>query len=67
MWTQSENSGEKLINNILFIYILGVAISGFSFVMLFLNGGTREFIFLLSGLSAIITKIFEKPLGTNAK
>ena len=67
MQTQSENSEEKLINNILFIYILGVAISGFSFVMLFLNGGTRECIFLLSGLSAIITKIFEKPLGTNAK
>ena len=50
MQTQSENSEEKLINNILFIYILGVAISGFSFVMLFLNGGTRECIFLLSGL-----------------
>ncbi|MCI9077716.1 MAG: hypothetical protein HFH68_02165 [Lachnospiraceae bacterium] len=67
MQTQSVNSEERLINNILFIYILGVAISGFSFVMLFLNGGIRECIFLLSGLSAIVTKLFEKPLGTKAK
>jgi len=67
MQTQSVNSEEKLINNILFIYILGVAISGFSFVMLFLNGGIRECIFLLSGLLAILTKLFEKPLGKNAK
>lgn len=67
MQVQSVNSEEKLINNILFVYILGVAISGFSFVMLFLHGGTRECIFLLSGLSAVITKIFEKKLGSNAK
>lgn len=67
MQVQSVNSEEKLINNILFVYILGVAISGFSFVMLFLHGGIRECIFLLSGLSAIITKIFEKKLGSNAK
>ena len=64
---KSINNEEKLINNILFIYILGVAISGFSFVMIFLNGGARECIFLLSGLFAIITKLLEKPLGKNAK
>lgn len=58
---------EKLINNILFIYIFGVAISGWAFVMIFLNGGMRECIFLLSGLSAIITKLFEKKLGSKAK
>jgi len=67
MQTKSVNNEEKLINNILFIYILGVAISGFSFVMLFLNGGIRECIFLLTGLLAIVTKLFEKPLGKNAK
>jgi len=67
MQAQSMNNEEKLINNILFIYILGVAISGFSFVMLFLHGGIRECIFLLSGLFAIIIKIFEKQLGTSAK
>ena len=67
MQTQSVNSEEKLINNILFIYILGVAICGFSFVMLFLHGGIRECIFLLTGLFAIITKLFEKQLGKNAQ
>lgn len=67
MQTQSANSEERLINNIMFIYIFGVAISGFSFVMIFLHGGIRECIFLLSGLCAILTKLLEKPLGKNAK
>ncbi len=58
---------EKVVNNIMFIYVFGVAISGFSYVMLFLNGGVRECIFLLSGLCAIITKLLEKPLGSKAK
>jgi len=64
---QPVNNEEKLINNILFIYILGVAISGFGFVMLFLHGGVRECIFLLTGVLVIITKLIEKPLGKNAK
>lgn len=67
MQSQAANSEEKLTNNILFIYLLGVAISGFSFVMIFLNGGLRECIFLLSGVSAIITRLFEKKLGEKAK
>lgn len=58
---------EKLINNIMFGYILGVAISGCGFVMLFLNGGVRELVFLLSGLSAILTKLFEVKLKSKAK
>lgn len=58
---------EKLINNIMFAYILGVAISGCSFVMLFLNGGIRELVFLLSGVSAILTKLFEVKLKSKAK
>lgn len=33
----------------------------------FLNGSMRECIFLLSGLSAIITKLLEKSLGIRAK
>lgn len=61
------NNEEKLINKILFMYILGVAISGWAFVMIFLNGGVRECIFLLSGLSAILTKLLEKNLGSKAK
>ncbi len=67
MQTQSANSEERLINNIMFLYIFGVAVSGFSFVMIFLNGGLRECIFLLTGLGAVITKVLEKPLGKNAK
>lgn len=67
MRLQSINNGEKLVNNIMFFYILGIAISGWSFVMLFLNGGIRECIFLLSGLCAILTKIFEEKLGNMTK
>ena len=67
MQLQSIKNEEKLVNNILFIYILAVAISGWAFVMIFLNGGVRECIFLLSGLSAIITKLFEKKLGEKTK
>lgn len=67
MQLQSMKKQEKLINNILFIYILGVAISGWAFVMIFLNGGVRECIFLLSGLLAVITKLLEKLLGSKAK
>lgn len=67
MQLDSTRNEEKLVNNILFVYILGVAISGWAFVMLFLNGGARECIFLLSGLCAILTKVFENKLGEKAK
>lgn len=67
MQVQSMKNEEKLVNNIMFIYILGVAISGWGFVMLFLNGGMRECIFPLSGLCAILTKVFEKQLDDKAK
>lgn len=67
MQLQSMKNEEKLVNNILFIYILGVAISGWAFVMIFLSGGLRECTFLLSGLSAVLTKVFEKKLGSKAK
>lgn len=67
MQLQSIKNEEKLMNNILFLYILGVAISGWAFVMIFLNGGMREAVFLVSGLSAILTKLLEKPLASRAK
>ncbi len=67
MQLKSIKNEEKLINNILFAYILGVGICGWSFVMIFLNGGIREWCFLLSSLLAIITKVFEKVLGSKAK
>ena len=37
MQVQSVNNEEKLVNTIMFIYILGVAISGWGFVMVMLN------------------------------
>lgn len=67
MQLESIRKEEKLVNNILFFYIVGVAISGFTFVMLFLNGGIRECVFLLSMVCGIITKVFEKKLGSKAK
>lgn len=67
MQAQSTKNEEKLINNILFLYILGVAVSGWAFVMIFLNGGLRECVFLFSGLLAVITKLLEKRLGSKAK
>lgn len=67
MSVQSEKNQEKLVNRIMFLYILGVAISGWGFVMIMLNGGVRECVFLLTGVAAIITKVFEKQLGSRAK
>ncbi|MCM1162365.1 MAG: methyl-accepting chemotaxis protein [Roseburia sp.] len=67
MQLQSMKNEEKLVNNIMFIYILGVAIAGWGFVMIFLNGGIRECIFPLSGVCAVLTKVFEKQLGSKAK
>lgn len=67
MQLQSMKNEEKLVNNIMFIYILGIAIGGWGFVMIFLNGGIRECIFPLSGVCAVLTKVFEKQLGSKAK
>ncbi len=68
MELQSITNEDKLVNNIIFAYILGVPIAGWSFVMLFLNGGIRECILpLLSVLCAILTKLFEKQLADKAK
>lgn len=67
MQLQSMKNEEKIVNRILFLYILSVGISGWAFVMIFLNGGLREYTFLLSTLAAIVTKLLEKPLGSNAK
>ncbi|MBP3611274.1 MAG: GHKL domain-containing protein [Lachnospiraceae bacterium] len=58
---------EHLINNVLFTYIIGVALFGWLAVMIFLNGGIRECIFPLSGLCAVITKLGEKKLGRATK
>lgn len=67
MQLKSMKNEEKLVNNIMFIYILGVAIAGWAFVMIFLSGGVRECVFLLSGVCALLTKLSEKQLGSRAK
>lgn len=64
---QSMKNEEKLVNNIMFLYILGVAIAGWGFVMIMLKGGIRECIFLLSGVCAVLTKLAEKQLGSRTK
>lgn len=67
MQIQSIRNEDKLVNKVMFIYILGISIAGWSFVMIFLKGGIQECTFLLTGFSAILTKIFEKKLGEKAK
>ena len=67
MQLQAIKNEEKLVNNIVFAYILAVSISGWAFVMLFLNGGIRECFFPLTGVSVIITKLLEKKLGGKTK
>ena len=64
---QSMKNEEKLVNKIMFLYILGVAVAGWGFVMIMLKGGIRECIFLLSGVCGVITKLAEKQLGSRAK
>ena len=67
MQGQTVNNEERLVNNIMFLYILVVAIAGWGFVMVMLNVGVRECVFLLSGVGAIVTKALEKQLGSKAK
>lgn len=58
---------EKLVNNIMCVYLAAIAVAGCSFVMLFLNGGVRELVFLSSAVLSILTKVFENKLGSSAK
>lgn len=67
MGAHTVKKEDKLVNNILFLYIVGVGFSGFAFVMLFLNGGIRECIFLLSALFGILTKLLENTLGNKTR
>lgn len=58
---------EKVGNMVLFAYISAIAVAGWGAVMLLLNGGLRECVFLFGGVFAILTRIFEKQLGSSAK
>ena len=64
---KSIKNNEKVGNTVLFAYCCAIAVAGWGAVTLFLNGGLRECVFLFSGLFAIITKVFEKKLGSIAK
>ena len=67
MQVLSMKKEEKFINLLMFCYIVIVGLTGTTFVMLFLNGGIRELFFPISVVLAIITRVFEKPLGHKAK
>ena len=58
---------EKVGNMVLFSYNCAIGVAGWGAVMLLLHGGLRECVFLLSVVFAIITKVFEKQLGSAAK
>ena len=58
---------EKVGNMVLFAYTCAIAVAGWGAVMLLLNGGLRECVFLFGGVFAIITRVFEKQLGSAAK
>lgn len=58
---------EKVGNMVLFFYNCAIAVAGWAAVMLLLNGGLRECVFLFGGVLAIIAKIFEKQLASVVK
>lgn len=62
-----RKDSEKVGNMFMFAYACIIAVAGWAAVMILLHGGTRECVFLLSGVAAIITKLFEKQLGKAAK
>ncbi|MBQ6786342.1 MAG: hypothetical protein IJO85_01320 [Lachnospiraceae bacterium] len=60
-------NNEKVGNLCMLGFICVVAVVGTSAVMLFLNGGIRELVFPLGGVFAILVKLVEKRLGSNAR
>lgn len=64
---ETVSSEERFMDFILFLANIIVPIVAFSFVMLFLNGNKKDAIVLLMVVAAIITKLFERKLGTYAK
>lgn len=63
MQLQNGTKDDKICNHIMFGFIGGVGLSGWGFVMLFLQGGKEECIFLVSAALALITWLLRKPLG----
>ena len=67
MQLKSIKNEEKFMNKVMFVYNVGIPIAGWSFVMLFLNGGVRECFVLSMVLATILTKLFENKLADKAK
>lgn len=60
---QTTKKDDKICDHIMFGLIGGGGMAGWGFVMLFLNGGKEECIFLISAALALITWLLRKPLG----
>ena len=60
-------SNESVGNKVLFAFCCIIAVAGWGAVMLLLNGGLRECVFLIGGVIALVAKIFEKKLGSKVK
>lgn len=58
---------EKQMNLIMFLANVSIPIVAFSFVMLFLNGTGKDAMIFLMALLGILTRLFEKKLGSLAK
>lgn len=58
---------EKTVNFIMFLVNIGIPVSAFIFVMLFLQGTFIDAIVLLMAVAACFVRLFEKKLGKLAK
>ena len=58
---------EKQMNFIMFLANIAIAISAFSFVLLFLGGSMKDAIVFLMALFSVLIRVFEKKLGGLAK
>ena len=67
MELKSIKNEEKFMNSIMFLTNAVVPIAAFAFVMLFINGNSKDCMVLIMILFAGLTKLFEKKLGKYAK
>lgn len=63
MQMQATKKDDKICDHIMLGFIGGVGLSGWAFVMLFLQGGKEECIFPITTALAFITWLLRKPLG----
>ena len=63
MELKSIKNEEKFMNSIMFLTNAVVPIAAFAFVMLFINGNSKDCMVLIMILFAGLTKLFEKKLG----